>query len=156
MSVRTMYDGVTAADLPTTAEMIAGYSTGRYAWTTADWARFPRAVKVRIDVTGLYPAGSDVLDVESGDATLGDVKAWIHARVPHGRACVYTSRANVEALSVECAGMVGVDCWISDWTGEPHEIALPSNLHLCAVQFENTPGYDLSCVYDSSWPGGEV
>ena len=156
MSYRTMYDSVTAAEIPRTATCVAGYSTGRYAWTPADWKLFPRATQARIDVNGSFPAGSDVLDVENGDATLGQVKAWIHARVPHGRACIYTSRGNVEALSAECAGMIGVDCFIADWTGVAHEVALPGNLHLVAVQYKNTPGYDVSAVYDEAWPGGEA
>jgi hypothetical protein len=65
----TMYDGISAESLPPKALAVAGYVNGRYAWAPADWARFPAAAKVRIDVTGAAPAEASVVDVERYDAT---------------------------------------------------------------------------------------
>lgn len=73
--MRLMYDSTTASDIPADAEIVAGYVDGRYAWSDADWARFPNAVKVRISVFGSLDA--DVLDVEPSDATPADAAVWV-------------------------------------------------------------------------------
>ena len=77
--MRTMFDSVTARNIPTTAKMVAGYVDGLYKWTTADWARFPHAVKVRIACFGRTNDGQ-VLDVEDGNATPTQAPVWVMMR----------------------------------------------------------------------------
>src|SRR5215472_18251433 len=76
---RIMYDSITPSAIPTTAALVAGYVDGAYAWSTADWARFPHSAKVRIAV---FPSTNDghVLDVEQGDATPAQAPGWVRMR----------------------------------------------------------------------------
>ena len=77
---RTMYDSVTPSAIPRSAEMVAGYlPPSRYAWSAAEWARFPNAVKVRIAIFASVNDGH-VLDVEPGDATPAQAPGWVSMR----------------------------------------------------------------------------
>src|SRR5437879_960484 len=71
----TMYDSITAFDIPREAPAVAGYLNGGTAWTGTDWARFPTALKVGIVVSPVNLG--DVLDCEAGDATPAQCPAWI-------------------------------------------------------------------------------
>jgi hypothetical protein len=146
---RTMYDSVTPAAIPAGADLVAGYGNGAYKWSPADWARFPHAAHVRIDVLGSDPEGCGVLDVEPGDATPQTAPAWVRKRQAHGfRAVIYTALANVAAVQAACHGISHIGYWVADWTGSPHHVDIPG---LIAVQYRNTPGYDVSAVYDATW-----
>lgn len=158
--MRTMYDSTTATDIPATAGMVGGYVDGLYAWSDADWNRFPATtVKVHIVVKASTNRG-DVLDIERGDATPAQGPVWVMLRRGSGYPCptLYCSRSDVPAVKAACkaAGLVfGTDwkLWIADYTGEPHSC----NLGESAVQYAS-PGhgagghYDLSCVFDNAWP----
>ena len=74
--MRTMYDSIHASAIPANAKMVAGYVDGLFKWSTADWARFPHAVKVRIACFGHTDSGQ-VLDVEAGNATPAQAPAWV-------------------------------------------------------------------------------
>jgi hypothetical protein len=74
-----MYDSVNAAAIPADAQLVAGYVDGRYAWTAADWARFPHAVHVPIAVFPTTNAGV-MLDCENGDATPTQCPGWVRMR----------------------------------------------------------------------------
>lgn len=116
--MRLMYDSTTASDIPADAEIVAGYVDGRYAWSDADWARFPNAVKVRISVFGSLDA--DVLDVEPSDATPADAAVWVaqkNARREH--ATVYCGGYNRTQVDAVCAGLE-YDVWLADPTGVAH------------------------------------
>jgi hypothetical protein len=76
---RFMHDATTPGNIPANAAMVAGYIDGLYAWSAADWARFPHAVKVRIACFASTNDG-DVLDVEWGNATPEQAPAWIAMR----------------------------------------------------------------------------
>ena len=77
--MRTMYDAVTPGNIPTSAQMVAGYVDGRYAWHANDWARFPNAVKVRIAVFSSTNDGH-VLDIEPGCSTPASAPGWVQRR----------------------------------------------------------------------------
>src|SRR4051812_12158924 len=78
--MRTMYDSVNAGAIPRDAALVAGYlAPSRYAWSAADWARFPHAVKVRIAIFADVDDGH-VLDVEPGDATPAEAPGWVKRR----------------------------------------------------------------------------
>src|SRR5947209_2784972 len=118
--MRTMYDSVTAADIPSDAKVVAGYINGRYAWSEADWARFPSAQQVRITITAATNDG-DVLDVEQGDATPDEAPGWIRARQAAGLAVptIYCSRSVLPTVRAVCDGL-RYDVWTADYTGVPH------------------------------------
>lgn len=153
---RTMYDGVSWNLIPASAQVVAGYGNGHYKWPNAAWARWPGRIHIVIDTNGSDPVHCHVLDVERYDATPAQCPAWIKARIPHGRACIYTSRSSLDAVSKACKGFKGIDVWVADWDGMPHEVEVPANMHLVAVQYQSTASYDLSAVYDAQWPLGEV
>lgn len=147
---RTMYDGVTARDIPSGVDMVAGYIDGRYAWTQWDWTRFPRASKVRVATSASTPDG-DVLDVEPGDATPDQARTWVANRHGAGLAhpVVYCPLAMLADVQRACSGLA-VWFWTADWTGHPH--VTPGAI---ATQYADpsTSGghYDLSLVAADWW-----
>lgn len=150
---KTMYDSINPLNIPTDAQMVAGYVNGHVSqWPKDEWGRWPREREVHIDVIGNYAFDADVLDVESGAAGLAQIKPWILQRVKYGRAAIYFSRSNLGKVAAEVIGLHGVDVWIADWTGEPHRVSVPGNMNLVAVQYKNEPDFDLSVVYDAHWP----
>lgn len=152
--MRTMYDSVTAHDIPTSAHMVAGYVDGRYKWSAADWSRFPHAMKVKIAVSASTNNGN-VLDCESGDATPAQCPGWIKMRQKAGlaRPTIYCNHSTMAAVQHACSGL-HYALWIAEWNGHAHSIS-----GAAAVQYAD-PGhgsgghYDLSAVYDDSWHPG--
>lgn len=64
--MRLMYDADNPYDIPSDAEMVAGYVDGsRTKWTQEMWDRFPNSVHVRISAVGATHL-ADVFDVEPG------------------------------------------------------------------------------------------
>lgn len=150
---RLMYDSTKAADIPADATMVAGYIDGVNPWSTADWARFPTAVKVRIARNSLTDDG-DVLDVETGDAIPTWVPGWLRLRRAHGLTpVVYVNRANQGAVLSACiaAGVAPPLCWLSTLDGSK-----PWAAGVVAIQYAGQAitgqHYDLSEVSDQ-WPG---
>lgn len=145
----TMYDAVTPANIPASAEVVAGYVDGHYAWKPADWARFPHALKVRIAV---FPSTNDgdVLDVEPGDATPAQAPGWVARRraAGHPRPTVYCSRSAWPAVRAEFARqrVPEPDYWIADYTGRAH--LLPGSV---ATQWTDAGPYDVS-ITNGVWP----
>lgn len=140
-----MYDSVTAANIPSTAQVVAGYLNGLYAWSTADWHRFPDAIWVTIVVTATN-AGM-VLDCEKGDATPADCPAWIKRRQKAGVAVpvIYCSLADMPAVQAFCAGLV-FGIWCADWTGQAH---IPDGAVAC--QYAALGSIDVS-LCAPGWP----
>lgn len=151
--MRIMYDSVNPSQIPRNAQMVAGYGNGLYEWTAADWALFPSAVHISIDVNGSDPAGCGVLDVERYDASPQTAAIWIKERVATGHAAtIYCSRSTMPAVQKACSGLNYV-IWVADYTGQPH--AIPGTV---ATQYENHAvtgaNYDISSVYDNAWHPG--
>jgi hypothetical protein len=151
--MRTMYDSITAADIPASARMVAGYVSGQWTWTTADWDRFPNAVKVRIATQANVNDGH-VLDVEPGDATPAQAPGWVVKRRAAG--IDPTIYCNASTWPVVRAAFTTAQ------VAEPHYwIAKYDNVAAVldgavAKQYINPPTsgghYDLSAVADY-WPG---
>lgn len=139
-----MYDSVDASKIPAGALAVAGYVDGAYAWSPADWARFPSAVKLTIATSSRSSA--DILDVERGDATPGEVPAWCDAFTRPGRRAptVYCSRASWPAVQA-AVGARRVDYWISTLDGTT---SVPGAV---AVQYLDAGPYDESLILDASW-----
>lgn len=147
--MRVMYDSVTPDDIPPDAQLVGGYVDGKYAWTDADWARFPKAVHVRI---ACLPGTDDgqVLDVENGDATPGQAPEWCHMRRLKGAdPTVYCNLSTWSAVrqAFQAHGEPEPHYWIALWNGQ-------SNLITGAVAHQYADGkrWDLSMVADF-WPG---
>lgn len=139
---RTMYDSIHASAIPKTAEMVAGWVDGIYAWTPADWALFPLARKVRISVLG-NPA--EVADVENGALT-------IQQAIARGYGTVYCSLNSWEAnrAAYQSMGKAEPLWWIADYDGVAQ---IPAGA--IAKQYTDNPPsnpYDTSVVADY-WPG---
>lgn len=148
--MRTMYDSVTPGNIPADAQMVAGYVDGAYAWSAADWARFPAAVHVPIAV---FPSTNDgvVLDVEQGDATPQQAPGWVQMRRAAGvDPTVYCSESAWPAVQAafKAAGVAQPHYWVAAYPGEGAVVPAGAVAH----QYQDAGPYDLSVVVDY-WPG---
>lgn len=161
--MRTMYDGISvlapgiAAAFPE-VEMIARYLNGGYAWGEAQIGLFPAAEHVTISVTAAANEG-DVLDVESGDATPDQTAGWIAMRKASGlyRPTIYCSRSVIPAVRIGTGPFIlgkDYDIWVADYTGTAHQVTAPGlPAAVCAAtQWQSTPRWDISTVYNPLWP----
>ncbi len=149
MTVRLLYDSVTASNIPVSATMVAGYLDGRYAWSEHDWQRHPTAQRVRITVFASDVAG-DVLDVETGDATPAQAPGWVQKRRDQGAwPSVYMNLSTWPMVrdAIRAAGLVEPPYWVAAYDGNPE--LMPGAV---AKQYQSTNAYDLSSVAPF-WPG---
>jgi len=152
----------------TTDTQMAGYTTGGKGirWTAADWKAHAGAVRICQDA-GASDATADVLDVESGAASIADVPGWVArareafdsaARPGQRTPCVYLSAAEVPELVTymrQHAPDTDVSLWVAHWgVGRIHAEAqlLVSRAPFRTVAFQYARGdvYDLS-VAASDW-----
>lgn len=149
--MRTMYDGIDSdADvIPVTAQLVAGYVDGKYAWTAKDWSRFPHSIHVGIAVRSTTNAGI-VLDCEPGNATPAQAVDWVLLRRKAGVDptvyCGQSSWANVQA-AFKARNVPQPHYWVANYDGET---AIPTGA--VAKQYESDGRWDLSSVADY-WPG---
>ena len=154
--MRTMYDAVTAANIPADAQMVAGYidKIKLEPWSAADWARFPGAVKVEI-VKKASTNGGHVLDVEPGDATPAEAPGWVRMRRAAGAdPTIYVNRSTWATVQAEFGrqGVAQPHYWIAHYNGDP---GLPTLNGITAVAKQHTAnlrGVDINSVADY-WPG---
>jgi hypothetical protein len=151
---RTMYDSITAPDIPLTAAVVLGYVNGTFEWSSADWDRFPHAVKVRCATRATVDNGH-VLDVEQGDATPAQAPGWVQMRRRAGLAtptvyCSASAWPSVKA-AFTAADVAAPLYLIAHYDGDP---AIPAGA--IGKQYRDPPGsgghWDLSAVADH-WPG---
>lgn len=150
---------ITALEAHQPIDMVAGYANGLYAWTAADWARFPNQAHVTIDVRGT-DIGADVLDVESGDATPADSVTWVRNKLlqkPGYPPVLYVNRSNITQVfnAQNAAGhQVGRDfrLWIATLDGTK---SVPDMTGVTAIQYASAAmtktNVDLSIVVDGAW-----
>jgi hypothetical protein len=128
--IDTIHDDVD--NIPVSAPKVAGYVTGTsdIEWTTADWARFPKSGKVRINQNGSTDISeasiADVADYEAGAFTEAEVIEWVKLRKHSNLACaVYVAASNKAGLTsaLKKAGHTGVDLWVADWSLSEAEAA---------------------------------
>lgn len=153
----TMYDSVTASDIPTNAKMVGGYGwewQNRFRWSPSDWTRFPRAILLNTVISASTNAG-DELDIETGDATPIQAPAWVRLRLNAGRKVVslYMNASTWPEVKaqIDGAGLGRFVVYRVAWyKGFP--FTLPGTW---GVQYAdpNTSGghYDLSLITDISW-----
>jgi peptidoglycan hydrolase-like protein with peptidoglycan-binding domain len=164
-----VYDATHAniAALPAGAQ-VAGYTTGTggVAWTAADFAAHPGAVRIDQDPAASDPA-ADVLDIEPGAATPAGAPGWVRraraslaggARPGQRPPVVYMSQSQVTTVvNALTAGGIssGVGLWIAHFgltRAQATEMVLTAGgpFPVIGVQFRNTPAFDVS-VFSSDW-----
>lgn len=153
---RTLYDGIAAdvGHIPANAQMVAGYVDGLYAWSAADWARFPHAVKIRIAVFASTNDGH-VLDCEPGNQ--GDPSQavdWVLMRRAAGAdPTVYCGRNTwwpTIRADFQARGVPEPHYWVADYSVDRNALVAPAPA--LALQYEDAGFYDLSIAPDY-WPG---
>lgn len=157
MSKRVMYDTDTPEQMPTSGwDLLAGYRNGSYLSYDALKKRFPNAVVVGIDVMN-QPGIAQVLDRETGDATIEDCPGWYDASIARGifRPTIYFSLTDYDAIAT-VMGNRKWDAWIADWSGRDR----PLFHNEVATQIQNHgpngENIDISIVHDDTWnPTGE-
>src|SRR5581483_9437847 len=96
----TMYDCIPSdiPHIPDSPEAVGGYVNGLFAWSTADWDRFPHAHHLTISVNAQTRARC--LDVETGDATPQQAPAWLlsHADRSSGLPVIYCDASTLTAV----------------------------------------------------------
>lgn len=148
------YDSTRPSLIPAEAGVILYYADGKYEWTSEDLARFPKARRRAITVEA-DPA-ANILDVESGDARPSDVpaflRAWRHLHPEGECGTVYCSRSTLIAVQAICT-VLCYNVWLATLDGSKPR-SIDGGGTLVAVQFAggNMAEYDLSVVWDRSWP----
>ena len=137
MATTTMIDAIhdSVHNIPVSSPKVAGYVSGTadIIWTAADWARFPRAGKVRIEQG--YPhfkaTGCDVFDVETAAVTPAQAAQGVRLRIAAGITwtTVYGSDSSLAAVlaALKALGPTWyyghVDCWLANWALSQAEAA---------------------------------
>jgi hypothetical protein len=169
LSIQIAYDCIRANIGRAPAGLLAGYATGSsdICWTAADWAAHPGAVRIDQD-----PAASDdtadVLDVESGAATLADVPGWSKRALASYRGrkrpgqrspIVYCSQVNVTPVAnvLTGAGLAdgSVGLFIANWNlsqvqAVAEVLAASGPFPVHGLQFQNAGSFDID-VFSSAW-----
>lgn len=152
---RTMYDSTNPLDIPTSAEMVAGYVDGLYAWPDSGWLRFPNSRKVSITVTG-QNIDANVADYERGNLSLAQLVAWAKAKIARGQIpTVYFSLSLFGQIDAafKAAGINEQEwlTWVALWDGSA-DLQPGWTAHQYADSAMTGHHYDLSIVGDY-WPG---
>jgi hypothetical protein len=145
-------DSTTPDVLPVNTPIVGGYVNGRYKWSDADWARFPGAYQLRINVTGL-PGRGNTLDVERGDATAAHCVPWYDSITwkPPAERCIYVGRDNLPSVLTRMAGRPFM-LWLATLDGSMptaysnHPVDLVQFLPASALTFNA----DMSAVYNKT------
>jgi hypothetical protein len=152
-----MYDSTTPAAIPPDAAMVAGYlAPSPWAWSAVDWARFPRAVHVRIAVRAGTPDGH-VLDVEQGDALPEQAVRWVQRRRAAGADPTVYCNFSTWPLVISAftaARVAQPHYWIARYD-ESVSVPTMGGITAIAHQWVSEPGgnhYDISTVANH-WPG---
>lgn len=123
----TMYDSVNLAMIPANPPAVAGYVGGHWPNYPEVVTRFPKAKHLSIAVAALEDA--EVLDVESGDATVAQIDPWFRRQKSRGikRPVIYTSVSNAAAVVTALAHSgfprTSYRLWTAHYTGKAHRCA---------------------------------
>lgn len=151
---RTMFDGITPADVPAGAALYAGYTDGKWPSYAALAAKFPGALHVTVCVTARDAA--QVLDVENGDATPAQAPSWAETERSRGNPfpVIYCNQENTwPAVRQAFADQAVAEpvYWVAAYVNDPTQVpAIPAGA--VALQYYDFGGYDASVVADY-WPG---
>ena len=153
-----MRDSVNPDAIPLAGLFVAaGYADGRYAWTSAQWARFD-PVPVKLSIVCFPGSDGDILDIEQGCASPADAAGWCDRfNRPHRRRpTLYVNRGNWNAVRA-AIGSRPVDFWVSTLDGSLVSFAVA--VQNCGALGSGDPcqtsgDYDESVILDPSWTGG--
>lgn len=81
--MRTMYDSTKAADIPDGSDLVMGYVDGSFAWSAADWQRFPGQKLVRACIFN-NRMDAQVIDIEENNNNAIGAVPWIKAKWERG------------------------------------------------------------------------
>lgn len=127
-----MFDSVDIAEIPKTAHAVAGYVGGSWPTDSHDAlrAKFPNAFVVSIATDASQSAS--VLDIETGDANIGQLREWMTRMVHQGwqRPCAYGSRSiqNQVPAALRNIDRKSYRRWLADPTGSAH---CPADMGAC-------------------------
>lgn len=152
---RTLYDGINT-DAATIAKIIKPgdgvmyYIDGKYAWTAAEIAMFPHNWHVSVTVLG---SNADVADCETGDLTPQQAAAWVVKQKAAGywRPTIYRELSAMADIRKSTGTLImgkDWDAFVADYDLVTTQVYAGA----VAKQYKSTAGYDVSEVYDSSWP----
>jgi hypothetical protein len=154
-----MYDSVTPEAMPRGGQLYAGYLNGR--WPTFSELPGLFGGKLYVSITITPASMADVLDVETGDATIGDIDSWVALAYSLGRTpVVYIDYSNyldyLDSLDVNYVeGDATQPLW---WVANPPRQVIERGLSgtlpgdWIAIQYMFLKTYDVSIVGDR-WPG---
>ena len=167
MTVTDVADATTGNlhTVPSTYKQLAGYTTGNgIAWTAAQWAAHPTAIRI-CQNPGATDLTADVLDVESGAATVADCPGWAKAALANWHVAtrpgqrspaIYMSQSNVTAVvnALTAAKVTGIGLFVADWTGSRGDAVatLASSggpYPIIGVQWADAGTYDKDVFLDS-------
>jgi hypothetical protein len=164
---RTMFDSTTIQDIPADAQMVCYYPHDpEFDPTTAQLDRFnpENTVLLKIDNDGNFPKDCQILDVETGAATLADAPKWLQDYDASPRATFYCNASTLPAL-VRVIKAVAPNpsheyvFWVAEWDGKADEYSY-EGITVVAKQYaapgygvpnDGNHNYDLSVVWDDSW-----
>ena len=140
----TLFDDILAAVLPAgSSYAYAGYVNGM--WPTFDVlkARFPHARL--LDISVWSSADATALDIENGDAAIGDAPAWYERQVARGvyRPVLYIQASSMKALEQEMASVHIARASYRLWSAH-----YGLRAHLCSPA---ACGYGLSQADGTQW-----
>jgi hypothetical protein len=168
-SLQIGYDctGENIAHLPAGVKYPAGYTTGGslIEWTAADWVKYPDAVRICQDA-GATDGTADVLDIESGAATIADAPGWYDraktaftasTRPGQRQPAFYVALGNVTPLvnGLVAAGVTSGPClWVAHWditqAQAAADITDTGPYPIVAYQFTSDQAYDID-LWLESW-----
>jgi hypothetical protein len=158
----TVFDAIHANAPRLPKGLAAGYTTGSGSvpWSAADWKAHPGAVRICQD-PGATDTTADILDVESGAATVGRCAPWAEAAAANFAAgkrpgqrhpAIYMSLSVVTpVVNALIAGGIheGPGLWIANWNFSAAEAAALIHASggpfpVIGVQHRNAGAYDVS------------
>lgn len=163
-ALRPLKDSTNWQAIPADTPIVAGYvPPSSFAWPPAAWAKFANSIQVRITPSASVSGrGIQVLDVETGDATPGQVPGWVNASRAAGQEpTTYMNSSNWAAVIDACngAGVAVPQFWVASWNNTPDlpTISVGGRTYSAvAHQYSDPPAsggdYDVSVVA-SYWPG---
>jgi len=98
MANLVMYDSINVSQIPKNAQYVAGYVGGYWPTYSTLQKEFPHATILSIAINSSENA--ECLDVETGDATIADVYAWLNRQMARKvvRPVIYTQASNLDRL----------------------------------------------------------
>lgn len=141
---------------------VAIYANGRFAWTAAQLARFPRFIAISVTGVPATAAFARCLDVEKGDASPADVPHFLDSRRHRFGAhsgLIYASRSLLAEIWEALDGRPEPEWWIPTldnhpWTpAELHENIVTkwkvpiSEAKIRAIQWQDNGTFDGSSVW---------